>query len=66
MTEPSDPRPASEELAPDAARQSVKTGHLRWVLSIGLLLGVLALGGAFAWYATASHNRPAAAQTQTQ
>jgi hypothetical protein len=52
-----DPRPAREMVEPDAARQSVKTGHLRWVLTVGLLLGVLALAGAYVW-SEASHVRP--------
>ena len=63
MTREHDPRPAKEMVEPDQARQSVKTGHLRWVLSLGLLLGVLALGGAFVWFETAAHNRSAAVQS---
>jgi hypothetical protein len=50
----------------DQARQAVKTGSVRWVLAAGLLLGVLALGGIFAWYEGTPHARmsaePGAAQ----
>ena len=63
MTYPSDPRPSSHRMEPDQARQGAKTGRLRWVLSLGLALGVLAMGGVFVWYEAASHSRPAAAQS---
>ena len=38
---------------PVEARQGVKTRHVRWVLAISLTLGVIALGGAYVWYASA-------------
>ncbi len=41
---------------PVEARQGVKTRHIRWVLAISLTLTVVALGGAFAWYASAPHH----------
>lgn len=43
---------------PDQARQAVKTHHVRWMLGISLALGVLALGGAYAWYASLQSQRP--------
>lgn len=53
---------------PVEARQGVKTRHVRWMLGVSLALGVLVLGGAYAWYASlgpqASHEAspsPAAA-----
>ena len=45
------------EKTPVDARQGVTTGHMRWVLRISLVLGVLALGGAFVGYA-AMHHAP--------
>ena len=63
---PSDTRPAGQMFEADQARQAVKTGSVRWVLAAGLLLGVLALGGIFAWYEGTPHARmsaePGAAQ----
>ena len=38
------------------ASQGTKTGHIRWVLVVSLLLGVIVLGAAYATY-TASHHR---------
>jgi hypothetical protein len=37
---------------PVEARQAVKTRHVRWMLVVSLALGVAALGGAYAWYAS--------------
>jgi hypothetical protein len=31
------------ELTPDAARQSIKTGHMRYVLAVSLMLAVIAM-----------------------
>lgn len=31
------------ELRPDAARQSIKTGHMRYVLGVSLTLAVIAM-----------------------
>ena len=44
---------------PVEARQAVKTRHVRWMLAASLALGVVALGGAYAWYA--SLHTPASA-----
>jgi hypothetical protein len=53
---------------PVEARQGVKTHHVRWMLGVSLVLGVVVLGGAYAWYASlgpqSSHEQspsPAAA-----
>jgi hypothetical protein len=48
---------------PVEARQGVTTHHIRWVLGISLALGVLVLGGAYAWYASmqSQAQSPAAA-----
>ena len=46
---------------PVEARQAVKTRHVRWMLVISLTLGVLALGGAYAWYESLHSHTPAAA-----
>jgi hypothetical protein len=37
---------------PVEARQAVKTHRVRWMLGISLALGVVALGGAYVWYAS--------------
>ncbi len=39
------------------ASQGTKTGHIRWVLVVSLVLGVVVLGAAFVTY-TASHHHP--------
>ncbi len=44
---------------PEQARQAVKTGHVRWMLVASLALGVIALGGAYAWYASLQSQTPA-------
>lgn len=45
-----DPVPPAENHAPDLseeeASQGFKTGHMRWVLGIGLVLACLGLAGA--------------------
>jgi hypothetical protein len=46
---------------PVEARQAVKTHHVRWMLVVSLALGVVALGGAYAWYG--SLHTPASATT---
>ncbi|HZZ90179.1 MAG TPA: hypothetical protein VFE13_17755 [Caulobacteraceae bacterium] len=54
---------------PTEASQGVRTHHVRWVLAISLTLGVVALGGAFAWYAASQHPpapSPAAAVAAQQ
>jgi hypothetical protein len=48
---------------PVEARQAVKTRHVRWMLVISLTLGVVALGGAYAWYTSLQPHAPAAAMT---
>jgi hypothetical protein len=40
---------------PTEASQGLKTHHVRWVLAVSLTLGVVVLGGAFAWFASAPH-----------
>jgi hypothetical protein len=45
-----------EKSATDA-RQGTKTGHIRWMLVVSLVLGVLVLGAAYVTY-TASHHHP--------
>ena len=45
-----DAAPEGQRRTSVEARQAVKTRHLRWVLAISLTLGVVALGGAYAWY----------------
>jgi predicted porin len=49
---------------PIEARQAVKTRHIRWVLVISLTLGVVALGGAYAWYESMQSHTPALASDQ--
>ena len=44
--------------SPVEARQAVKTRHVRWMLVISLTLGVVALGGAYAWYASQHSSSP--------
>jgi hypothetical protein len=39
------------------ASQGTKTGHIRWVLVVSLVLGVVVLGAAYVTY-TASHHHP--------
>ena len=39
------------------ASQGIKTGHIRWVLVVSLVLGVVVLGAAYLTY-TASHHHP--------
>jgi hypothetical protein len=51
---------------PVEARQGVKTRHMRWVLAISLTLGVVALGGAYAWYATATPSGGSSGATASQ
>jgi hypothetical protein len=46
---------------PVQARQAVKTHHVRWMLMISLALGVVALGGAYVWYASLKPHTPAVA-----
>jgi hypothetical protein len=43
---------------PVEARQGVKTHHVRWMLMISLTLGVVALGGVYAWYASQHGSSP--------
>jgi len=50
---------------PVQARQAVKTHHVRWMLVVSLTLGVVALGGAYAWYASLHTQTPVAAATRT-
>ena len=45
------------ERTPVQARQAVTTGHMRWVLRISLVLGVLALGAVFLGFATMHHHQ---------
>lgn len=47
---------AVEKSATEAS-QGFKTGHMRWVLVFGLLLGVIVLGAAWLTY-SASHHHP--------
>ena len=49
----------------DEARQGVETHHVRWMLVISLTLGIVALGGAYVWYASLQPHTPAAAVTQS-
>ena len=49
---------------PVEVRQAVKTHHVRWMLVISLTLGIVALGGAYVWYASLQPHTPAAAVTQ--
>jgi hypothetical protein len=58
-----DAAPEGQRRTPVEARQAVKTRHLRWVLAISLTLGVVALGGAYAWYESMQSHAPAAAAT---
>ena len=53
-----------ELLTPVEARQAVKTGYMRWVLAISVTLGVVALGGAYAWYEAAQSHTAAPAADQ--
>jgi hypothetical protein len=46
---------------PVEARQGVKTRRMRWVLVLSLSLGVVALGGAYAWYESMQSHAPSAA-----
>ena len=46
---------------PVEARQAVKTGHVRWMLVISMALGVVVLGGAWAWFSASSPHNPGAA-----
>jgi hypothetical protein len=50
---------------PVQARQAVKTHHVRWMLVASLALGVVALGGAYAWYSSLQTQHPAAAAART-
>jgi hypothetical protein len=52
---------------PVQARQAVKTHHVRWMLVVSLSLGVVALGGAYVWYASlqTQTQTPAAADART-
>jgi hypothetical protein len=52
------------EKTPVQARQGVTTGHMRWVLRISLVLGVLALGGVFFGFIAMQH-RPGHGDTTT-
>jgi len=53
-------RPGSQSGHPDLtaeeARQGATTGHMRWVLFVSLVLGVLALAGAIIWFSGGSPN----------
>jgi hypothetical protein len=49
---------------PTEARQAVKTRHARWMLVISLTLGVVALGGAYAWYSSLHSQTPAVATAE--
>lgn len=76
-----DPRPTGEEArAGDAVEKTAteasggtKTGHVRWMLVVGLILVVIVLGGAWLSYASrpkvggegAAASRPPAAAAQT-
>jgi hypothetical protein len=40
-------RKVTTELKPDAARQSIKTGHMRYVLGVSLTLAVIAMAIAY-------------------
>jgi hypothetical protein len=44
------------EKTPVDARQGVQTGHVRWMLRISMLLGVVALGGVFLWFISVQPN----------
>ena len=46
---------------PVEARQAVKTHHVRWMLVISVTLGIVALGGAYVWYASLKPHTPAVA-----
>jgi hypothetical protein len=46
---------------PVEARQGVKTRHVRWILAVSVTLGIVALGGAYAWYASLKPHTPAVA-----
>ena len=46
---------------PVDARQGVKTGHVRWMLVISLVLGVVVLGGAWALFSNSHSHNPGAA-----
>lgn len=54
------PRPDSQsghpELNTEQARQGASTGYMRRVLTISLMLGVMALAGAIAWFSGSSPN----------
>ena len=54
---------------PVEAQQAVKTHHVRWMLGASLVMGVVVLGGAYAWYASLSAGRrdpPAIARRRTR
>jgi hypothetical protein len=56
-TTPADPDAGDgAERTPVQARGAVTTGRMRWVLRISLVLGVLALGGAYFGYVTTQHQ----------
>jgi hypothetical protein len=55
------------EKTTDDARQGVTTGHVRWMLRISLVLGVLALGAVFIGYSATRHTpAPPAAASASQ
>jgi len=47
MREPANDGAKRPDLTPDEARQSVKTGHMRYVLGVSLTLAVIAMVIAF-------------------
>ena len=54
-----DPRQPGDavEKSETEVRQATKTGYMRWVLVLSLLLGVIVLGAVYLGY-TASHHQP--------
>ncbi len=47
-----------QTIAARDARQGVKTGHMRWVLVVSVILTVLVLLGAWFWASRAAPPRP--------
>jgi hypothetical protein len=61
------PSLSPEVIGEQDARQGMKTGHIRWVLAISVVLAIIALLAAWAWnwprMSQTSATRPAAAAT---